>query len=456
VSAMDTQEQDFHGISSGKDAPTTSPPLDTLAKTLADGTLSRGQALKLMGAGTAAVASLALAGCGSKDQAKGSSSDSSKPSGGSTSDATVGKKGSTLEQGPDAEKVAEAAKRAMEKYHLKAVLAKVTTGTGEVATLAMGESMTGVPATPEMHFRNGAVAISYLGTVLLQLVDEGEVGLDDTIDRWLPKALASDRITLRMLISCTSGYHDFVQDKAFLEAIEKHPFRAWTSEEQLSFVAGKPLLYEPGTNWSYAHTNFVMLGEALSAIAGEPVDQLIRERIVEPLDMKGTQSHQTAVIPEPVLHAYTKERGTYEDSTFWDPSWTLAKGSVMITDIHDLATSARAIGKGELVSEKSHKEQVGPSLVGLGGPTKKCPKGVCVKQTSGFYYGIGTFIVGGWILQVPSFHGFGALQAYLPEKDLAIAASGTLKEEAKVGLNGGQMVFNEIAAELAPDYPPRP
>ncbi len=172
VSAMDTQEQDFHGISSGKDAPTTSSPLDTLAKTLADGTLSRGQALKLMGAGTAAVASLALAGCGSKDQAKdqakGSSSDSSKPSGGSTSDATVGKKkGSTLEQGPDAEKVAEAAKRAMEKYHLKAVLAKVTTGTGEVATLAMGESMTGVPATPEMHFRNGAVAISYLGTVLL-------------------------------------------------------------------------------------------------------------------------------------------------------------------------------------------------------------------------------------------------------------------------------------------------
>jgi D-alanyl-D-alanine carboxypeptidase len=115
-------------------------------------------------------------------------------------------------------------------------------------------------------------------------------------------------------------------------------------------------LYEPGTNWSYAHTNFVILGEALSAITGQPVDELIRKRIVEPLGMRGTQSHQTAVIPEPVLHAYTKERGTYEESTFWNPSWTLAKGSVMITDIHDLATSARAIGKGELVSEKSHKE----------------------------------------------------------------------------------------------------
>jgi D-alanyl-D-alanine carboxypeptidase len=455
---MDAEKRDFLGIRSGKDAPTASSPLETSAGRLADATVSRKRALKLMGAGAAA-ASLALAGCGSKDQAKGNSSGSREHSGASTTEATVGKKGSTLEQGPDAKEVAAAAKRAMERYHLKAVLAKVTKGSEELATVAMGESMTGVPATPEMHFRNGAVAISYLGTVLLQLVDEGKVGLDDTIDRWLPKAPASDRITLRMLISCTSGYQDFVQDKAFLDAIEKHPFRAWTSEEQLSYVAGKPLLYEPGTNWSYAHTNFVRLGEALSAIAGKPLDQLIRERIVEPLGMKGTQSHQTAVMPEPVLHAYTKERGTYEDSTFWDPSWTLAKGSVMITDIHDLATSARAIGTGKLVSEKSHKEQVGSSLVGLGGPTKKCPappKGTCVKQTSGFHYGIGTFMVGGWILQNPSFSGWGALQAYLPEKDLAIAASATLDKEAKVGLNGGQMVFNEIVAELAPDYPPRP
>jgi D-alanyl-D-alanine carboxypeptidase len=456
---MDTEKQDFLGIPSGEDAPTASSPLEPSAGRLADGTISRKRALKLMGAGAAA-ASLALAGCGSKDQAKGNSSGSHERSGSSTTEATVGKKGSTLEQGPDAEKVAAAAKRAMQKYHLKAVLAKVTTGSGEVATLAMGESMTGVPATPEMHFRNGAVAISYLGTVLLQLVDEGKVGLDDTIDEWLPDALASEKVTLRMLINCTSGYQDFVlNNKAFDKAIEKDPFRAWTTEEQLSYVAGMPLLYEPGSNWSYAHTNFVRLGEALSAIAGKPLDQLIRERIVEPLGMKGTQSHQTAVMPEPVLHAYTKERGTYEDSTFWDPSWTLAKGSVMITDIHDLATSARAIGTGKLVSEKSHKEQVGPSLVGLGEPTKKCPappEGVCIKQTSGFHYGLGTFMIGGWILQNPSFSGWGALQAYLPEKDLAIAASATLDKEAKVGLNGGEMVFEEIAAELAPDYPPRP
>jgi len=101
----------------------------------------------------------------------------------------------------------------------------------------MGESMTGVPATVDMHFRNGAVAISYLGTVLLQLADEGKAGLDDTIDEWLPKALASDKVTLRMLANCTSGYADYVTMKSFIDAVYKDPFRSWTTEEQLDFVS---------------------------------------------------------------------------------------------------------------------------------------------------------------------------------------------------------------------------
>jgi D-alanyl-D-alanine carboxypeptidase len=322
--------------------------------------------------------------------------------------------------------------------------------------VALGESMTGVPATEEMHFRNGAVAISYLGTVLLQLVDEGEIELDDTIDTWLPELPASDRITLRMLANTTTGYVDYVGMDSFEDALEEDPFREWTTDERIDMATDEPLLYAPGTNWSYSHANFVILGEALAAITGEPVEELIRERIIEPLGMEGTESHQTAEIPEPVLHAYSSERGTYEESTFWNPSWGLAEGAVMITNIRDLATSARAIGTGELVSAESHEEQIGPSLVGLGGPTDTCPEGVCREQLPTAYYGIGTVVLGGWVLQNPAFFGYGAVQAYLPSEDLAIATSATLDEDAEVGLNGGMMVFEEIAAELAPDNPPQP
>ena len=383
---------------------------------------------------------LALASCGSVEQAQGDTSSSDE---------------GTTAEGSAAE-VEAAVQCAMENNDLKAALVRVTQNGEEVATVVRGESMTGVPATEEMHFRNGAVGISYLGTVLLQLDDEGVVDMDDTIDAWLPDLPASDQITLRMLANSTSGYVDYVPMDSFIDAVDEDPFRAWKPEELIKMSTDEPLLYEPGTNWSYSHANFVILGEALAAITGTPVEDLIRERIVEPLGMKNTKSYQTAEIPEPVLHAYDPERGTYEESTFWNPSWTLAEGAVMITDIRDLATSARAIGSGELLSAESYEEQIGPSTVGLGVPTDTCQKEVCREQLPTAYFGLGTIVQGGWVMQSPSFFGYGAIQAYLPSEDLAIATSATVEEDAEDGLNGGQKVFEEIAAVLAPDNPPKP
>ena len=74
----------------------------------------------------------------------------------------------------------------MAQRHLKAVIVRVTVDGREVLTQAVGESITGVPATPQMHFRNGAVAISYVSTLLLKLVDEKKVRLDDKLSTWLP------------------------------------------------------------------------------------------------------------------------------------------------------------------------------------------------------------------------------------------------------------------------------
>ncbi|MEU4493199.1 serine hydrolase domain-containing protein [Streptomyces sp. NPDC023998] len=355
-------------------------------------------------------------------------------------------------RGGPAREVLRIAQQAKSELDLKSVLLRVTLDGKEVITTALGESMTAVPAEPGMHFRAGSVAIAYMGTVLLQLVDEGKVSLDDPVSRWLPDLPDADRITLRMLGSSTTGLADYVTDPDFIAALEADPFRQWTAEELVGISTALPRWYEPGTNWSYSHANFVLLGAALEKITGTRLDILLKRRITGPLGLRDTRNSFTPEIPSPVLHAFTAERGTYEESTFWNPSWTTAPGAVVTTHICDLARSAQAIGSGELLSRGAFQEQLDPGTVGLGGPTATCPATVCLTNTEATHYGLGVLVLNGWIVQTPSFSGYAAVQAYLPDGRLAIAVA-TTKGEGTPDGNTAETITNRIAAALAPGHP---
>jgi CubicO group peptidase (beta-lactamase class C family) len=330
---------------------------------------------------------------------------------------------------------------AMAEQGLKAVLAGVAVD-GRTAVLdAWGISLTGVPATPDMHFRNGAVAISYLGTVLLQLVGQGVVGLDDPLSTWFPDHPQADRVTLRMLITCTSGYADYVTDDGFLQQLYADPFRAWRPEELIAIGLARPMACDPGTCWAYAHTNFVILGRVLEQATGRPLDALIRDGVLDPLGLADTRSEPTALIQPPVLHAFSAERGRYEETTYWDPSWTIAEGSVMTSNIADILTSARAVGEGSLLSPESHALQLAPGTA------------MFAPWNDQRFYGFGVFVINGWIVQNPSFSGYAATMAYLPSRKLAIAVSVTLEDGSPVQGNASTDVLKTVAALLAPEAP---
>jgi D-alanyl-D-alanine carboxypeptidase len=332
-------------------------------------------------------------------------------------------------------------REAMDKRHIKAVLAGVTIDGQPLFIKAWGESMTGVPATPEMHFRNGAVAIAYIGTVLLQLHDKGVLNLDDKLSKWFPDYPKAEQISLAMLINGTSGYADYVTDKSFLHAFYADPFRHWTPDELIAIALRRPMPCNPGTCWSYAHTNFVILGKVLEKATGRPLEDLIREGILDPLSLKDTRSEGTAIIQEPVLHSFDAERGKYEESTYWDPSWTLAHGAIMTSNIGDLLKSAAAIGTGALVSPASHTLQLAPLTAKF-------------KQWSATtYYALGVFVTNGWIEQNPSFAGYAATMAYLPSRKLAIAVSATMQAKASMEGNLSTEILKEIAAYLTPEAP---
>src|SRR5437667_1903953 len=356
---------------------------------------------------------------------------------------------------------------AMKPDHLRAVIVEVTQGDKVVINQAFGESMTGVPATTAMHFPNGAVAFAYLGTLLIEFVDQHKVKLDDTIERWMPTLPEANKVTLKMLANQTSGYPDFETDPKWLAAWTADPFHIWTFEERIKYAFERPVQFAPGTNWSYAHTNFMILGEILSKIGGKPLDALLREKVLGPMGLKNTTASQTSEIPSPVLHAFDSERRTAlkipsniafsDESTFFNPQWGTPIGANETTTIDDMATTAVKVGTGALLSKSSYEAMTGPQLLGFGKKQDNCAPS-CGTQTNVYNYGLGIVRSGSWLLQNPMLGGYSATEAYLASKKIAIAvfvtyAPGAFDSEGSYH-NSSDGLFRSIGTYLAPDDPP--
>lgn len=125
---------------------------------------------------------------------------------------------SAASSGQQAAEIRSIVRSAMAADHLRSVIVRVTVGNTPVITQAFGSSLTGVPATTSMNFRNGAVAFSYVATLLMEFVDEHKLSLSDPISKWEPTLPEASQVTVKMLANMTSGYPDYVTDPAFLAA----------------------------------------------------------------------------------------------------------------------------------------------------------------------------------------------------------------------------------------------
>ena len=407
-----------------------------------------GRRALLTASGLMAAMAIALAGCTATPPDRQASPDAS-------------------ERSEQAAEIARIVEDAMTTLDLKAVIVKVQIGDDVVISEAFGESMTGVPATTDMHFRNGAVAFSYVSNLLLQYVDDGTVTLDDTIDEWLPELPESDTVTLRMLTNQTTGYPDFETDPGWNAAYNANPFHEFTFDERIEYAFSRPLQFEPGTNWSYAHTNFMILGEILSQIGGKPLDELLKEKVLDPMGLTETASYNSSYIPEPVLHAFSSERRValgidpsvefYEESSFWNPVWGTPVGAAQTTTIDDMIATAIAVGTGALLSDESFHEMTDSQLIGFGERLPVCEPS-CFTQIDAYNYGLGVVRSGDWMLQNPELSGYSAAEAYLPSKKIAIAVANTFAPGAfdanGIYDNSSDRLFRLIGAYLAPDDAP--
>ncbi|WP_207843163.1 serine hydrolase domain-containing protein [Williamsia soli] len=335
--------------------------------------------------------------------------------------------------------------------NLRSAIVQVRVNGTVVADLAFGEAAPGVPATTRDHFRNGAIAITYTSALLVELDKRGIVGFDEPISTWRPDLPYADKVTPRQLASMTAGYPDYVTDESFTEQNLADVYKNWTPDELLSFSFAQERIFEPGTEFGYSHSNYVILGLVLEKATGTPLADLLRTYISNPLGLSETVSNQGPAIPAPALHGFSTDRGAYEDTIDWNPSWTIANGSVQTTTIDDAASSFDALlGSSRFLGEDGYRELTDQGLAGL-------PFGAGTLTTARSY-GLGVFVNNDWFYANPFFNGYTSTVLTLPAHrskigTVTIAVAATPTEKGTQEGNIAYPLATDIAALIAPDHP---
>jgi D-alanyl-D-alanine carboxypeptidase len=348
--------------------------------------------------------------------------------------------GMTIRAGQRA-RIASSMKQEFRTNGLNSMVFGVWVNGEPLMTGAFGSALPGVRATKNMHFKIGNTTEAFTTTLLLRLVDQRKVKLNDRVSKWFPQLPRAGQVTLRMLATSTSGYGDYAKTDTATQRFYADPFRPLSAISLIRLGTGLPPVFAPGTSWAFSDTNFELLGAILQKIIHKPLAAALREQILRPSGLTQTRMQTSANIPPPVMHAYTPERGNYEESTFWNPSLFGLNGS-MTSSLFDMGRWAVIMGTGSVLSRASHRLQVGPENVGLG------------KLTPNFYYGMGTAVSKHWILVEPRLFGYSGVVAYFPQKKLAVVAFATIGPQGNLAVHNGIDALLRIARILTPKSVP--
>lgn len=137
-------------------------------------------------------------------------------------------------------------------------------------------------ATTDMRYSIGSISKQFTASAILLLQEEGKLSLDDKVGKFIPNLTRADEVTIRQLLSHTSGYQDYWPQ----DYVMPFMLQPVTAEKILDLWARKPLDFAPGTKYQYSNTNYVIAGLIVEKVAHEPLLQFLRERVFIPLDMK--------------------------------------------------------------------------------------------------------------------------------------------------------------------------
>jgi CubicO group peptidase (beta-lactamase class C family) len=195
------------------------------------------------------------------------------------------------------------------------------------------ESAPAVAATPQMRYSIGSISKQFTAAAILLLQEDGKLKLDDAVGKYVPGLTRGNEVTIRQILSHTSGYQDYWPEDYVMT-----PMLAPVSAQQiLDTWAKKPLDFEPGTQWQYSNTNYVIAGRIVEAVTGSSLMDILMQRIFRPLGMTSVwNSDETRLTQADATAYYRHALGPLRIAPKEGRGWMFAAGELAMT-AHDLA-----------------------------------------------------------------------------------------------------------------------
>jgi len=205
-----------------------------------------------------------------------------------------------------------------------------------------------VAATAEMRYSIGSVSKQFTAAAILILQEQGKLKLDDAVGKYVPGLTRGDEVTIRQILSHTSGYQDYWPEDYLMTPM----MQATTAQGILDTWAKKPLDFEPGTKWQYSNTNFVIAGLIVEKVSGQKLMEFLGEHIFHPLGMKSVWDSDEAKLTSTDATPYIRAAlGPLRPAPKEGRGWMFAAGELAMT-AHDLALwDASLIGRTVLKPE---------------------------------------------------------------------------------------------------------
>ena len=214
------------------------------------------------------------------------------------------------------------------------------------------------PVRDDTPFEIGSVTKTFVAAVVLELSQEGRLSLDDHLSLWETKVPDARRITVRELLSHTSGVRDMWRNPSYHRRVEGRPNHVWTYPEVRAMIG--PPRFRPGTAFEYSNSNYVLLGHIIERVTGHSVAQEIRTRLLDPLHLDSTWYQGAETGPRTVAMGYKRLNGRWipqGDGTGLRPTTSIAtffgSAGAMVSTPRDLATWARALYGGHVLTAAS-------------------------------------------------------------------------------------------------------